>query len=433
MRYQHASDMRDELHHLKNDLNPVKAAPAQVSETSFTHKRSTWLAFGSLVIAILLAGIWLHWGRQNALAPKDSIVLADFTNTTGDPVFTDALRTGLAADLSQSTFLNILSQDRIDQQLRYMGRTVDTPLTAEVAQEVCRRESNKATLLGSIAVIGTHYVITLKAVNCENGDLLDIEQLEADHREQVLAKLHDAGSKMREKLGESLASIQKYGTPLEQATTPSLEALQAYSRALRTRYSKGDAAALPLLEKAVELDPNFAVAHVALGTVFFNLSETALAVASIQRAHALRDRVSERERLRIDSSYYDLVTGELEREAQIYELWKDTYPRDQTPYQYLAGYDGYLGQYEKALSGYQQALQLEPNDAMNYVNLAGTYINLNRFARLRQHSMRPQSENCSTIWCLGSLTHWPFCAVTPRRWKGGFCPLRTAKESRTSS
>src|SRR5579863_101591 len=306
-------------------------------------------------------------------------MLADFANTTGDPVFTDALREGLAADLNQSTFLNMLPQDRIDQQLHYMGRAVDTPLTQDVAQEVCRRESSKATLLGSISPIGSHYAITLKAVNCENGDLLDVEQVEADQREQTLAKLHEAGTKMREKLGESLASIQKYDTPVEQATTPSLEALQAYSRALRDRHSRGDAAALPLLKRAVELDPNFAMAYVALGTVYSNLSETALAVAATQRAYTLRDRVSERERLRIDSSYYGIVTGDLEKERQIYELWKETYPRDETPYQYLAFNDGYLGRYENAREGYQEALRLAPDEALNYVNLAGTYINLNRF------------------------------------------------------
>jgi len=382
LRYQHASDMRAELQRLKRDFyagTGTHEHPARFAARSFSWKNLSWIVFGVVAVAILSAGSWLHWGRRQILAEKDTIVLADFTNTTGDPVFTDALREGLAADLNQSTFLNLLSQQRIEQQLSYMGRPVDTPLTSEVAQEICRRESSKAKLAGSISAIGRHYAITLKAVNCENGNFLDVEQVEADQREQILSKLQEASAKMREKLGESLVSIQKYDIPVEQATTPSLEALQAYSRALRERYSKGDAAALPLLKRAVELDPNFAMAYAALGTVYFNLSDTALAVASIQRAYALRNRVSEREKFRIDSSYYGLVTGELEKEAQIYQLWKETYPRDQTPYQYLALYDGFLGQYEKALHGYQQALQLEPNDAMTYLNLAGTYMNLNRF------------------------------------------------------
>jgi tetratricopeptide (TPR) repeat protein len=388
LRYQHASDVRAELQRLKRDLNPGTGTQEHRALARPPRPRSfativAWLALGAVAIATFLIVNRLHWGRQPALAEKDSIVLADFTNTTGDPVFNDALREGLAADLNQSTFLNILSQQRIDRQLRYMGRAVETVLTPEVAQAVCRRESSKATLLGSIAGIGSHYAITLKAVGCENGDLLDVEQAEADRREQILAKLHEAGTKIREKLGESLASIQKYDTPVEQATTPSLEALQAYSRALRDRYSKGDAAALPLLKRAVELDPTFAMAYVALGTVYFNLSETALAVAATQKAYALRDRVSERERFRIDSSYYGLATGELEKEAQIYELWKETYPRDQTPYQNLALYYGYLGQYERALEGYREALRMEPTDAMNYLTVAGTYMNLNRFDEAR--------------------------------------------------
>jgi serine/threonine protein kinase/tetratricopeptide (TPR) repeat protein len=389
LRYQHASDIRAELQRLKRDLNTsTETQPYSSSELLAETPPTPWflraktlmgMALGTLSIVALLIGYSLHWGRRPALAAKDTIVLGDFANTTGDPVFTDALREGLAADLNQSTFLNILSQKRIDQQLRYMGRPVDTPLTPEVAQEVGRRESSKATLLGSISGIGSHYVITLKAVNCENGDLLGIEQVEADRREQILAKLHEAGTKMREKLGESLASIHRYDTPVEQATTPSLEALQAYSRALLVRHSRGDTAALPLLKQAVQLDPNFAVAYVDLGTVYFNSSETALAIAATQKAYTLRDRVSERERFRIDSSYYGIVTGELEKEAQIYELWKETYPRDEIPYQNLALYDGYLGQYDRALAGYNEARQLEPNDALNYVNLAGTYMSLNRF------------------------------------------------------
>jgi serine/threonine protein kinase/tetratricopeptide (TPR) repeat protein len=391
LRYQHASDIRAELQRLKRDLNTSTETQPYSSSELLAAPPASWflraktlmgMVLGTLVMVALVIGYSLHWGRP-ALAAKDTIVLGDFTNTTGDPVFTDALREGLAADLNQSTFLNILSQKRIDQQLRYMGRPVDTPLTPEVAQEIGRRESSKAALLGSISGIGSHYAITLKAVNCENGDLLGVEQVEADRREQILAKLHEAGTKMREKLGESLASIQKYDTPVEQATTPSLEALQAYSRALLVRRSRGEVAALPLLKQAVELDPNFAVAYVALGAVYFNLSETASGIGAIQRAYALRDRVSERERFRVDSSYYDLVTGDLEKEAQIYELWRDTYPRDPIPYQYLAGYDGDLGQYEKALQEYQEALQLEPNDALTYLNLTGTYIDLNRFDKAK--------------------------------------------------
>lgn len=234
-------------------------------------------------------------------------------------------------------------------------------------------------LLGSISSSGSYYVIGLKAVNCQNGDSLDEEQVEASRREDVLKKLHEAGTKMREKLGESLASIQKYDIPVEQATTPSLEALQAYSKALRERSSKGDPAALPLLNRAVELDPNFAMAYATVANVYFDLGDAASSVVASQKAFALRDRVTERERLYIDSGYYGIATGELEKEAQIYKEWQAIYPRDPTPYQNLALYYSYLGQYDQALERYQQSLQLEPNDAINYVSLAGTYLNLNRY------------------------------------------------------
>jgi len=342
-----------------------------------------WRLLASAAVVLLITSLLVlrFHNRQQShkLTAQDTLVLADFANPTGDAVFNETLKQGLAVELEQSPFLNILSDEKVAQQLRYMGRSADERLTPEVAQEVCQRAGSKATLLGSISSIGSHYAIGLKAVNCQNGDSLDEELVEANRREDVLTKLHEAGTKMRQRLGESLASIQKFDTPVEQATTPSLEALQAYSRAVRNRSSKGDAAALPSLKRAVELDPNFAMAYVALGTVYFNLGEEALAVAATQKAYALRDRVTERERFYVDSGYYGIALGDLGKEVSIYEQWKETYPRDQTPYQHVALYDGYLGQYEKALEGYLKALQLEPKDAVNYVNLAGTYINLNRF------------------------------------------------------
>jgi serine/threonine protein kinase/Flp pilus assembly protein TadD len=333
----------------------------------------------ALVILCLLAVRLYHRQQSRRLTEQDTLVLADFANPTGDSVFNETLKQGLAVELEQSPFLNILPDEKVAQQLRFMGRPANEPLTGEVAQEVCLRAGSKAMLLGSISGIGSHYAIGLKAVNCQSGDVLSEELVEAKRREDVLTKLHEAGTKMREKLGESLASIQKYDTPIEQATTPSLEALQAYSRAMGNRSSKGDPAALPSLKRAVELDPNFAMAYAAMGTVYFNLGEEALAVAATQKAYALRDRVTERERFYIDSGYYGIALGDLEKEVSIYQQWKETYPRDQTPYQHLALYEGYLGRYEKALDGYRKAILLEPNDAVNYVNLAGTYINLNRF------------------------------------------------------
>ena len=342
-----------------------------------------WRLFASAAVVLLilsLLAVRFHNRQQSRrLTEQDTLVLADFANPTGDTVFNETLKQGLAVELEQSPFLNILSDEKVAQQLRYMGRPANERLSGEVAQEVCLRAGSKAVLLGSISTVGSHYAIGLKAVNCQSGDVLGEELVEAKRREDVLTKLHEAGTKMREKLGESLASIQKYDTPVEQATTPSLEALQAYSRAVGNRSAKGDPAALPSLKRAVELDPNFAMAYVALGTVYFNLGEEAQAVAATQKAYALRDRVTEREKFYIDSGYYGIALGDLEKEVSIYEQWKEIYPRDQTPYQHLALYDGYLGEYEKALEGYREAVRLEPNDAVNYVNLAGTYLNLNRF------------------------------------------------------
>jgi serine/threonine protein kinase/tetratricopeptide (TPR) repeat protein len=341
-----------------------------------------WRLVASAAVVLLvmsLLGVRLHNRQQShLLTEQDTLVLADFANPTGDAVFNETLKQGLAVELEQSPFLNILSDEKVAQQLRFMGRSADERLTREVAQEVCQRAGSKAMLLGSISDIGSHYAIGLKAVNCQNGDSLGEELVEANRREQVLTKLHEAGTKMRERLGESLASIRKYDIAAEQATTPSLDALQAYSKALKNRYSQGDPAALTLLKRAVELDPNFAMAYAVSANVYFDLGETALSAVAAQKAYALRQRVTERERLYIDSSYYGIVTGELEKEAQIYGEWKEIYPRDQTPYQNLALYDGYLGQYEKALTGYRETLRLEPNNAMNYLNLASTYINLNQ-------------------------------------------------------
>ena len=243
----------------------------------------------TLIIASVLAFNFSHQ-RQSRLTDEDTLVLADFENPTGDPIFNETLKQGLTVDLQQSPFLNILSDEKVNQQLQYMGRSPSEPLTMNIAREVCQRTASKAMLLGSISSFGSHYVIGLKALNCQNGDLLGAEQVEVASRQEVLTKLHEAGTKMREKLGESLASIQKYGTPLEQATTPSLEALQNYSQALRNRRFKGDGAALPLLQRAVELDSNFAMAYATLGSAYFNLGETSLSTNAAQKAFALRDR-----------------------------------------------------------------------------------------------------------------------------------------------
>jgi Flp pilus assembly protein TadD len=332
----------------------------------------------AIVLAIAVAATTFFRLGRTKLTERDTIVLGDFANTAGDPVLGDALKAGLAADLSQSPFLNILSEDSVNRQLRYMGRAPETPLAADVAREVCQRASGKAMLLGSISGIGSHYAITLKAVNCANGDSLNVEQAEAASREQVLAKLHDVARSMRNKLGESLASVQKYDTPLEQATTSSLEALQAYSLAQRAFRSQGDAAAIPLFKRALELDPNFALAIADLGIVYCNLNEEALCSQYVSQAHQLRDRVSERERLVLDWNYSNYVTGDLEAALQVLGQWKQLYPRELAPYIQLGIVASNLGRLETALSTDLEAFALRKDVSVVYKNLSFDYMNLNR-------------------------------------------------------
>ena len=383
-------------------LTDLKALEEKRRALARESKPLHWLAALAAVAAMLVAAVYFYRGeRPSRLTDKDTVLLADFTNKTGDAVWDETLKQWLQVELEQSPYLNIVSDENVTQLLRYSGHSANERLTPGLARDLCQRAGSKAMLLGSISSIGSHYVIGLKAVNCQSNDSLGEEQAEASSREEVLSKLHDAGVKMRNKLGESLVSIQKYDIPVEQATTPSLEALQAYSAALKTKRSRGDNEALPLLKRAVALDPNFAMAYAVLGTTYSNLGDSALAAEFTKKAYELRDRVTERERFYLDSSYYNMATGELEKEIEVYEQWMQAYPRDRIPYQRLAYCDGYLGQYEKAVAGYLEALKLEPNDVTNYVDLASTYISLNRLneaqavldnvqARKLEHEYIPQ-------------------------------------------
>jgi serine/threonine protein kinase len=381
-RCQHASEIREALQQLDEDLQSARRTAPLLDNVRKLRSRNQKLLLGMLgaiALAIIVADAAYYRTRPRMLTAKDTIVLGDFENAAGDPVLSDALKAGLAADLSQSPFLNLLSDDVVNKQLHYMGRASDTSLAPDVAREVCRRAGCQAVLLGSISRIDTHYAITLKAVNCENGDPLDVEQAEADRRERVLGKLHQAAKAMRNKLGESLASVQKYDIPLEQATTSSLEALQAYSSAAKTARSQGDAAAVPLYKRALELDSNFVAANVDLGITYCNLGEEDPCVEYVSKAYQQRDRVTERERLSVESSYYMFVTGELEKAAQIYEEWKQLYPRDLAPYINLGIVDSNLGLVEEALSNDKDAFALRRDSAVVYRDLAIDYLDLNRF------------------------------------------------------
>jgi TolB-like protein/DNA-binding winged helix-turn-helix (wHTH) protein/tetratricopeptide (TPR) repeat protein len=309
---------------------------------------------------------------------KHTIVFPDFDNKTGDSVFDDTLKQGLSVQLEQSPFLVLVSERRVNETLKQMGRPAGGRLTPEVTHEVCQRTGGNAMLTGSIAGLGSHYVIGLKAVNCNTGDVLAEAQEQAAGKEAVLKALDAAAISLRSKLGESLGSVQKYATPVEEATTPSLEALKAYSLGRKANLAKGNTAALSFYKRAVELDPNFAMPYAAMSIAYGNLNEAGRAVENARKAYQLREKVSERERFFIEGSYYLTATGELEKAAQVYELWQQAYPRDDLPHRDLGVVAVGLGDAEKTLEEWREALRLDPNNAVNYLNLGNQYANLNR-------------------------------------------------------
>ncbi len=385
LRYQHAAEMRTDLQRAKRDIesgvsSAVSASAVAVPQAVAASGSKLWrIAFLVLLSAALVASGFYYRGHQaKPLTDKDTIVLADFTNTTGDSVFDDTLKQGLSVQLEQSPFLDLISERKVNETLRLMGRPAGDRLTPELAREVCQRRGSRAILTGSIAALGSQYVIGLKAANCNTGDVLAEAQEQAAGKEAVLKALDAAAVSLRAKLGESLSSVQKYATPVEEATTPSLEALKAYSLGRKMQAAKGDVPALPFYKRAVELDPNFAAAYRSMSVVYGNLNELGRAAENSRKAYELREKVSERERLAIEAIYYTYTTGELEKAAQAYELWQQTYPRDYLPNTNLGDIYGILGNWEKALQEASGALRLEPNDENNYLNLGNDYANLNR-------------------------------------------------------
>ena len=378
-RFQTMADLKVTLEELKEDSDSGKLAgvPAPARPRNHRFLRPTLAAAAVLVLA---AGSVFLWQRMQAkpLTDKDVLVLADFTNTTGDGVFDDTLKQGLSVQLEQSPFLKLVSERRVNETLKLMGRPAGDRLTPEVTREVCQRTNSKAMLAGSIAGLGSQYVIGLKAVDCNTGDVLAEAQEQAAGKEAVLKALDAAAVRLRTKLGESLSSVQKYATPLEEATTPSLEALKAYSLGVKTSYAKESTAALPFYKRAVDLDPNFASAYEAIGAVYFDLNEGGRGAEYIRKAYALREKVSERERFGIEGEYYQCVTGELEKAVQTAELWQQTYPRDDLAYMQLGFVCSALGNWEKALEVFREALRLDPSNVTNYLNLGIAYTTFNR-------------------------------------------------------
>ena len=383
IRYQHASDLRADLKRLKRDTDSGRAPAASGATQVPVAGRKLWKVLvpaALMLVAAAIGGTLYFRSRQAAtrLTDKDTIVLSDFDNKTGDAVFDDTLKQGLSVQLEQSPFLALISEDKVNETLKLMGRPAGDRLTPEVTREVCQRTGSKAMLAGSIAGLGSQYVIGLKAVNCNTGDVLAEAQEQAAGKEAVLKALDAATVSLRSELGESLSSVQKYATPVEEATTPSLEALKAYSLGVKTTYAKGVAAALPFFKRAVDLDPNFAVAYSWMSGVYWNLNEVGRGAESARKAYDLREKVSERERFTIEGTYYFSATGELEKAAQTFELWQQIYPRDALPYRALGFISAELGNWEKALEEYREALRLEPSNVYNYVNLFFAYTALNR-------------------------------------------------------
>ena len=352
------------------------AVPASSSRVAPARKSKLFMVVAAAVIVAAIVGGALYFRSRQAVAltEKDTLVLADFTNTTGDPVFDGTLKQALAVDLEQSPFLQVIPPARVQQTLAFMGRQPNERLTQDVARELCQRVGSKAMLSGSIASLGSQYVVTLNASNCRTGDSIAEEQAQSSSKEQVLAAMGGAASKLRGKLGESLASIQKFDAPIEQVTTSSLEALKAFTMG-NAEFDRGrELPSLTFYRRAVELDPNFAWVYARMGTIYYTLGETEKAIEYTRKAYELRDRVSEREKLYITEHYYETVTGEHDKEMETLELYGRTYPNDVVPPNNLAvGYEA-TGDYAKAVEKAREAVRLDPNSATGYGNLAFAYL-----------------------------------------------------------
>jgi predicted Zn-dependent protease/predicted Ser/Thr protein kinase len=393
LRYQHASEIRTDLQRLKRDTDSARVTvSAKPGATTGIGLRWKLIVPAAVAVLALSVGGYFYFHRTLKLTDKDTIVLADFTNTTGDPVFDGTLRQGMAVQLEQSPFLSLVSEQQIQQTLPLMGQRGDAKLTPVIARELCQRTGSAAVLEGSIANLGSQYVLGFKAVSCRTGDILTEEQVRASGKEQVLAATDRAAVGLRRSLGESLSTVQRFNTPLEQATTPSLEALQAYSLATEKDLEGETAANLPFFKRAIQLDPNFAMAYVGLAYKYSELGEPSLAAETFKKAYDLRGRVSDREKLVIESAYHWIATGDLEKARQTNEVLEQTYPRDQWPPSDLSFIYGQIGQYEKALAEAQEAARRDPASAHIYGTLSSAYLNLNRFDEARATAEEGQAK-----------------------------------------
>ncbi len=381
LRYQHASDIRTDLQRLKRDTESVKTLALKTGTAEVSaHRRGAWLKTATVaLVAVLGTASYVFFHRAPPkLTEKDTIVLADFDNKTGNAVFDDTLKQALAVDLEQSPFLNVVSDQKISETLKLMGLPSSQRLNAEVARDLCQRVNSKAMLQGSIANLGDQYIVVLKATNCATGDSLGAEQVRAESKERILPALDKAASSLRVTLGESLSSVAKYTTPAEESTTTSLAALQAESEGIKAWQERGNEAAIPFYKRAIELDPNYAMAYAHLAAAHFNMGAGGSATDNIKKAYQLRDRVSERERFYIESLYYLIEGGEEEKTIQVFEQWRQVYPREARPARELALLYRKLGRYEDALAQAQDAVRLAPDYSDDRFSLAFSFITLGR-------------------------------------------------------
>jgi eukaryotic-like serine/threonine-protein kinase len=451
LRYQHASEMRADLQRIKRDTESGRtpasidyAAKGTESVRASTERMGTDAlanlprvqsmgpgrvklasAVVLLLIAAIAAGLYYRPYGAKTLTDKDTIVLADFDNKTGDPVFDDTLKTGLSVSLNQSPFLNVLSDSSVAKTLKLMTRPSDAKLTTDIAREVCQRAGSRAYIAASIASLGSQYVLGLKVVNCQSGDVLAQEQATAAKKENVLDTLGKAASKLRGELGESLVSVQKLDAPLEQATTSSLEALQAYTLGQRAYREKSEAVALPYHQRAIELDPSFAMGYLEAGNDYYGLTEPGRAIEYYSKAFELREHASERERLHITSFYYESVTGELEKAAQAYQEWIANYPRDYRAHLDLGSVYAEQGQYEKAAEEKREGLRLEPGSGIAYVNLSNSLFALQRLDEVGETLRQALARNLDRptlrvdLYALAFLRHDPSGLAQQQQWFAG--------------
>jgi eukaryotic-like serine/threonine-protein kinase len=440
LRYQHAADMRAELQRLRRDtqsrststagsgmvpaaseesVQTASAAPSSSPTSGVIVPASSGritaagtpipggakigrLLIPAVLVLMAVVGGGLYYRSRRAATPlteKDSVVLADFENTTGDPVFDGALKQALGVQLEQSPFLNLVSDRKVEDTLRLMGRSANEKITREVAHELCIRTGSKAFLVGSISKLGVHYLVGVDAIGCNLGDTLAKEQEDAPTKEDVLKALGKAASNLRSKLGESLATVQKFDVPVD-ATTSSLEALKAFSMGITTFRTRGNSECIAFYKRAIELDPNFAVAYATLGLTYGNLQQPSLAAENIRKAYNLRGHVSEHEKYRIEALYYSYVTGELEQATQVYELWAKSYPQDPIPPGNLGYIYSELGHYDRALAASEESQRLEP-DVVGYFNLMGNFLALNRPDDAQKALDQARAANYE-----GEVLHW---------------------------